>query len=490
MKKKVIKPNIEQGGKAVPLGNNYYYMKGRKHSAGGIDVGKDLEVEDGEIMHLTPKEVKVFSSVPFLNGESPAQKVLGGENPNQVFQEQENFKDMNRIKDDGTKYLRGGKKRKALGGDDRLKRRTNIQPKTPITRISRKTEEDTRLENRTNIQPGNTNTKKWKEELITKPTSEISPITNRPIELNISGKQKLVYKPNTSKAIRSVSGTNNAPSTGKVERTSPVSIQPSLSSSPLTGVQGDTDLTINDNTREVTPIRGQINISGRARNAGNRLLNSIEDNPNIMADAIGAGSNIIGAIMSRNANRSMLNKLKYNKAPTARQAAKLKTRININPQLDKMRETLATYERDVDANTASSRTALARKQRGRVANMAQTNEIYGAKENAETQLINQDKLNQQQVADRNITEYNQWAERKAAFDNAVREKRSENDVAFIETLNSGVQDLIARGELRKKEDIDHLLMAISNPNAVEVMRNSGIKMPRALRKKGVTTKKK
>ena len=155
-----------------------------------------------------------------------------------------------------------------------------------------------------------------------------------------------------------------------------------------------------------------------------------------------------------------------------------------------MRETLATYERDIDANTASSRTALARKQRGRVANMAQTNEIYGAKENAETQLINQDKLNQQQVADRNITEYNQWDERKAAFDNAVREKRSENDVAFIETLNSGVQDLIARGELRKKEDIDHLLMAISNPNAVEVMRNSGIKMPRALRKKGVTTKKK
>ena len=89
MNKQVKKPNVVRGGIAIPIGRNYYYMAGRKHKNGGIDVGKNprtgLEVEDGEVMHISDKNVKVFSSVPFLNGKSPAQKVLGGENPNIVF---------------------------------------------------------------------------------------------------------------------------------------------------------------------------------------------------------------------------------------------------------------------------------------------------------------------------------------------------------------------------------------------------------------------
>ena len=108
---KQYKPNIVRGGIAVPLGNNYFFMKGRKHKQGGIDVGKDLEVEDGEIMKLSPKEVKVFSAVPFLNGQSPVEKLLGGENPNKVFAQQERFKKVNKINDDGTKAQLGkGKK--------------------------------------------------------------------------------------------------------------------------------------------------------------------------------------------------------------------------------------------------------------------------------------------------------------------------------------------------------------------------------------------
>lgn len=106
-------PNIVHGGNAIPLGNNFYYIKGRKHSAGGVDIGADpktgLEVEGEEVMKVTPKEVRVYSSVPFLQGNSPAELVMGGANPDAVFNAQEEFKDRNRINDDGTKYENGGK---------------------------------------------------------------------------------------------------------------------------------------------------------------------------------------------------------------------------------------------------------------------------------------------------------------------------------------------------------------------------------------------
>ena len=121
MSNKRLRPNIVRGGVAIPIPNkkNYYYMKGRKHEQGGIDIGKNprtgLEVEDGEVMHISPTEVKVFSSVPFLNGESPAKKVMKGNNPNKVFNAQEKYKDVNNINDDGTKNNRNRKNKSRYG---------------------------------------------------------------------------------------------------------------------------------------------------------------------------------------------------------------------------------------------------------------------------------------------------------------------------------------------------------------------------------------
>lgn len=121
-----ITPNIIRGGKAIDLGNNMYYIAGRKHSNGGVDVGKDLEVEGGEVMQMKPNEVRVFSSVPFLRAGSPAKLVLGGANPDAVFNAQENFKDINRLNDDGTKYKCGGRKKAELG--------TEKQDNTSVTK--------------------------------------------------------------------------------------------------------------------------------------------------------------------------------------------------------------------------------------------------------------------------------------------------------------------------------------------------------------------
>ena len=109
---KVIKPNVVGGGVAIPLGNNFYFMRGRKHEFGGIDVGPDnkngLEVEDGEVMQMGGKHVKVYSSLPILNGKSPAQLVMAGLNPDKVFNAQERFKDINKLNDDGSRKARFG----------------------------------------------------------------------------------------------------------------------------------------------------------------------------------------------------------------------------------------------------------------------------------------------------------------------------------------------------------------------------------------------
>lgn len=115
-------PNIVRGGTAIPIGKkNFYYMQGRKHEQGGIDVGRNsktgLEVEGEEVMQVTPNEVRVYSSVPFLQGNSPAELVMGGANPDAVFNAQEEFKDRNRINDDGTKYQIGGEKQNRQIGD-------------------------------------------------------------------------------------------------------------------------------------------------------------------------------------------------------------------------------------------------------------------------------------------------------------------------------------------------------------------------------------
>lgn len=120
-------PNIVRGGAAIPIGKkNFYYMQGRKHEQGGIDVGRNpktgLEVEGEEVMQVTPNEVRVYSSVPFLRGVSPAELVLNGANANKVFAAQEKYKDNNRINDDGTKYKYGGDNRQST---DSINKNTN-----------------------------------------------------------------------------------------------------------------------------------------------------------------------------------------------------------------------------------------------------------------------------------------------------------------------------------------------------------------------------
>lgn len=193
------------------------------------------------------------------------------------------------------------------------------------------------------------------------------------------------------------------------------------------------------------------------------------------ADWIGLGSNVAGSLASYFASKRAINKMRGPGQPTLISANKLKTKYNINPQLDRIREDKFEAYRDIDSNTASSRVSLARKQQVRNAAGQAVNELYGNKENIETNLINQDRRNQQSVRQFNAQQYNQYIDRKTAFDNGIREAKVTNINNLFSGINAGIQDMISRYENRKALNNTIGAMRASAPNVDDrIMRDAGV----------------
>lgn len=602
MKKYILKPKVVRGGTAIPLGNNFYYMQGRKHEQGGIDLGADdkngLEVEGGEVVHTSKNSIKVFSAVPMLNGKSPAEKVINGENANKVFKEQEEFKDRNNYNDDGSKKYQAGGKRRYIGGNtnearqkyfdtdkeftDSVKviaKRYNINPNLLASRMAKEGPIDKAINyyNNTNgeFDRREVHGRDWglddtgnnlNEGIITlkepylnyydeeffnekdrkvnsvyspdwnfgisataaelkyrrdemkkrfpnlsdeqldaaasaafnrgiygaskyikqgKDLNEYSPFINIKkmggqtkknifVELNVGGKKKLVHASSfTGERQKALMGINedvdyiNTPKyKGIIEEASITNprLSPNNVYKQLTNVAGTTD---------TLKLKKLNNIPKSANSKFSQATGHF--NEFTIGDLIGGVTNTIGSITNYNSNKRALNKMKYSSAPIPIQARKLKTRFNINPQLDKIREYLKATNRDIDANTASSRVALARKGIARTNALLQTNNLYTTKENAETQLLNQDNMNQQNIAARNVEMYNRWREGKSNFDNILLEKRAENTSDLIRGLTTTVQDIIGGVEQRRNINNTLSTIAAANPNVTaEILRDLGV----------------
>lgn len=407
------KLDVVRGGIAIPIPNkdNYYYMSGRKHINGGIDLGKDpktgLEVEDGEVVKIGKNDVKVFSAVPFQNGKSPAERILSGENAGTVFKEQEAFKDRNGINDDGTK-------KKKLGG--------NIIGLYSIT-----------SNGETRLRPF--------------PSTGSLPRIRRKAALGIFDDDDETSQNNET----DMSTTNNKPA--KTTTLKEIVITPK-------NVEDETEKRIAKNEKR------------------NRLINSYLNG--YYGDAINLLSNIGGNIATTLINKRALNKMQAPPQPISQTAAKLRTNYNINPQLDNLRETAARYEEAVNNNTASSRTALARNQQNRFATALNTNNLYGTKENEETKLINADRLNQQEVANKNVEAYNAWQDKVNAFKNTITEKKAENLVGLTQGITSGITSTIENVQQRMRDDKSILANALSHPNLpIEEFYHNGLISKRA-----------
>lgn len=595
-------PNVVAGGIAQPLGNNFFYMNGRKHSQGGIDIGPSdktgIEVEDGEVVETNGNELKVYSAQPIINGVSPAKLVMGGANPNKVFKAQEDFKDRNGINDDGTKakygkekyvaksdnqhfiftgdvgkqgldvvdikdvnseefkhifntrqhtgkYSKGySRKSRKFGGKDMIvsisgnvKNGLIHSPSSTgglrdkfavggkrINRHGRTWEYDeqngyyvpitNRTINRTSIYPINKSARgetiigsdytfrngRWSKNNTTNNNvntnnnkSNIDNGNRRPqyyAERRLplfedgagitSGLVRAGWSHGNNRGI-STNNTNipslsETKSSGKTPRggrsKSSQSTQSVTTKTPPTAVynrnlpkvEANIPTTLPVSTS--TPAKGTTSSDGKSQGKFKNLTT---------ADWIGLGSNVAGSLASYFASRRAINKMRGPGQPTLISASKLKTKYNINPQLDRIREDKFEAYRDIDSNTASSRVSLARKQRVRNAAGQAANELYGNKENIETNLINQDRRNQQSVRQFNAQQYNQYIDRKTAFDNGIREAKVTNINNLFSGINAGIQDMISRYENRKALNNTIGAMRASAPNVDDrIMRDAGV----------------
>ena len=597
-------PNVVAGGIAQPLGNNFFYMNGRKHSQGGIDIGPSdktgIEVEGGEVVETNGNELKVYSAQPIINGVSPAKLIMGGANPNKVFKAQEDFKDRNKINDDGTIKAMGGLSRdkdygskkkpypsvakKDFAGGHRsypiptkadaidalrlagLHGRNDVKAKVynKYPELRKKGNTGLVISINGNVKNGlihspsstgglrdkfavggnriNRHGRTWEyDEQI----GAYVPITNRTINrtstysINKSARGETIIgsdytfrngrwsknnnvntntnKPNvdngnrrpqyyaerrlplfedgagiTSGLVRagwshgnnkgvSINNTNipslsATKSSGKTPRggrsKSSQSTQSISTKTPPTAVYNrnlpkveasiPTTLPVSTNT----PAQGTKYSDGKGQGRFKNLTT---------ADWIGLGSNVAGSLASYFASKRAINKMRGPGQPTLISANKLKTKYNINPQLDRIREDKFEAYRDIDSNTASSRVSLARKQRVRNAAGQAVNELYGNKENIETNLINQDRRNQQSVRQFNAQQYNQYIDRKTAFDNGIREAKVTNINNLFSGINAGIQDMISRYENRKALNNTIGAMRASAPNVDDrIMRDAGV----------------
>lgn len=538
-------PNVVAGGIAQPLGNNFFYMNGRKHSQGGIDIGPSdktgIEVEDGEVVETNGNELKVYSAQPIINGVSPAKLVMGGANPNKVFKAQEDFKDRNGINDDGTKAKYGKEKYVAKSDNTRVTpimespRNSGIKqgdfiyyPETyrfavggtRINRHGRTWEYDeqigayipitNRTINRTSTYPINKSARgetivgsdytfrngRWSKNNNVNTNTNKSNIDNgnrRPqyyAERRLplfedgagitSGLVRAGWSHGNNRGI-STNNTNipNLPTTkskGNTPRGGGSKSSQSTQSIPnktlptavynrnLPKVEASIPTTLPVSTN--IPAKGTTSFDGKGQGKFKNLTT---------ADWIGLGSNVAGSLASYFASRRAINKMRGPGQPTLISANKLKTKYNINPQLNRIREDKFEAYRDIDSNTASSRVSLARKQRVRNAAGQAANELYGNKENIETNLINQDRRNQQSVRQFNAQQYNQYIDRKAAFDNGIREAKVTNINNLFSGINAGIQDMISRYENRKALNNTIGAMRASAPNVDDrIMRDAGV----------------
>lgn len=601
-------PNVVAGGIAQPLGNNFFYMNGRKHSQGGIDIGPSdktgIEVEGGEVVETNGNELKVYSAQPIINGISPAKLVMGGANPNKVFKAQEDFKDRNKINDDGTIKAMGGLSRdkdygskkkpypsvakKDFAGGHRsypiptkadaidalrlagLHGRNDVKAKVynKYPELRKKGSNGLIISISGNVKNGllhspsstgglrdkfavggnriNRHGRTWEyDEKI----GAYVPITNRTISrtsaypINKSARGETIVGSNYTFrngrwSKNSITNNNVNTNTNKsnidngnrrpqyyAERRLPLFEDGAGITSGLVRAGwshgNDKDISMNNTnipslsatkSSGKTPRRGRSKSSQSTQSVPtktpptavyNRNLPKVEASiPTTLpvstnipakettsfdgkgqgkfknlttADWIGLGSNVAGSLASYFASRRAINKMKGPGQPTLISANKLKTKYNINPQLDRIREDKFEAYRDIDSNTASSRVSLARKQRVRNAAGQAANELYGNKENIETNLINQDRRNQQSVRQFNAQQYNQYIDRKTAFDNGIREAKVTNINNLFTGINAGIQDMISRYENRKALNNTISAMRASAPNVDDrIMRDAGV----------------
>ena len=443
--RKRVTPIVSRGGTAVPIKKNTFLLKGRKHDTGGIVIGKgknSIEAEGEEVVQITPKQLKVFSAQPILNGNSPAELVQKGAEPSKVFNAQESFKDRNGLNDDGTKKKRNmrtitGKKK--LGGLSRKKDYGSDKKPYPSVK--------------SNDFAGGGRSYPIPTKADARDALRLAGLHGRS-----DVKAKVYKKYPELKNKKAVLGTLGS-LTGANRRL--LALNQNV---PSAGITAGAKI-INPSASSIKPM----NLSSNNGSKGFNLFKGIDK-----GEAISAGIGAAGTLISGLLNKGSINKTSAPQVPTPQliAPAKLKTSININPQLSDVRESELSQNRLVEGNTASSVAGVARQQRISNNALSQRSRLRGEKENLETQLQNQDAMNRQQVASANAQQVNEAnrfnAISKVQTANDKIQANANNRTNIIEGLTSGVRDYQLGVDKRRSEENAIAAMMSANPEQMEL----------------------
>ena len=438
-------PLIAEGGTAIPIKKDSFLLKGRKHNTGGIIIGKgknSIEAEGDEVVQITPKQLRVFSAQPILNGNSPAKLVQKGAKPSKVFDAQERFKDRNNLNDDGTKKKRNmrtitGKKK--LGGLSRKKDYGSDKKPYPSVKSKdfagggRSYPIPTKADARDALRLAGLH---GRSDVKAKVYKKYPELKNKKATLGTFGSL-------TGANRRLLALNQNVPSAGITAGAK--IINPSASS--------------------IKPM----NLSSNNGSKGFNLFKGIDK-----GEAISSGIGAVGTLISGLLNKGSIDKTSAPQVPTPQliAPAKLKTSVNINPQLSDVRESELSQNRLVEGNTASSVASIARQQRVSNNSLSQRSRLRGEKENMETQLQNQDAMNRQQVASANAQQVNE-----ANRFNSISSTQTANDkiqatannrTQMIEGITSGVRDYQLGVDKKRSEENATAAMMSANPEQMEL----------------------
>lgn len=434
-------PLIAEGGTAIPIKKDSFLLKGRKHNTGGIIIGKgknSIEAEGDEVVQITPKQLKVFSAQPILNGNSPAELVQKGVKPSKVFNAQESFKDRNGLNDDGTKKKRNmrtitGKKK--LGGLSRKKDYGSDKKPYPSVKSNdfagggRSYPIPTKADARDALRLAGLH---GRSDVKAKVYKKYPELKNKKATLGTFGSL-------TGANRRLLALNQNVPSAGII---------------------AGANIT-NPSASSIKPIN-----SG---SKGFNLFKGIDK-----GEAISSGIGAVGTLISGLLNKGSIDKTSAPQVPTPQliAPAKLKTSVNINPQLSDVRESELSQNRLVEGNTASSVASVARQQRISNNALSQRSRLRGEKENLETQLQNRDAINRQQVASSNAQQINE-----ANRFNSISATQTANDkiqatannrTQMIEGITSGVRDYQLGVDKKRSEENATAAMMSANPEQMEL----------------------
>lgn len=192
-------------------------------------------------------------------------------------------------------------------------------------------------------------------------------------------------------------------------------------------------------------------------------------------DWIGLGADILGSIATGIINSKGANSIHLPERPGFLQAAKLKTTYNVAPQEEEVNRARNRSFEDIDAGTASSVAALNRRNLLNTKATDDINKLYAQKENVETELINKDALNQQEVAAQNLKIQSDWANKVADIHNAKDNAKTQAKVMSLQGLGRAVSNFVGQASQRY-EDIQgmrYALAASENGTAYRML-NSGV----------------